>query len=754
MIKNKIKINLKKLSNWTAVFLTSLLIIYYIITLYNTNIITKQIEMIGKHPYPIAVAVGKVNTGLAQLRSLPERLEYSHTPKVIDTIRNHYNAIDKSMTESLQIIITNYTYCPEDADELQQLYYELKNEQDSLLILCNDPSFTLDDTHSFYAENMEPKLNAMAQITDSILNGTKIKFTEFEQLALNSQFSNIVLSTILILAVIISLFIYLYILRIKSSQEEDMRHVLHDALRSAQNANAAKSQFLFNMSHDIRTPMNAIIGMTAIAGMHLKEPEKVKSCLAKIAASSKHLLGLINDVLDMSKIENGKIALNNEEFLLPELIQSFITIVTPPAKAKQLDLDISIRHIDHERLISDPVRINQILLNIVGNAIKFTPSGGKISVKIRETTPQYNGYGTYQFIISDTGVGMSQSFLEKIFIAFEREQSSTDSKTEGTGLGMAITKNIIDMMNGQINVVSEMNKGSTFTVTLPLKLQNGEEESFDFSMLRELRTLVVDDEEDVCENTKRLLEEIGMKSEWVLTGTEAIDKITSLHKINQDYHYIIIDWKLPDIDGIETTRRIRNIVGHEIPIIILTAYDWTEIEEEAREAGVNAFLLKPLFKSNLYHVLHDIQLNEQPAANTEPAEAVDNSFGGRVLLVEDNSTNMEIASEFIKRCGADVDQAWEGDEAIETFKNAPDGYYKLIFMDIQLPHMNGYEATKEIRQFENKQARKHTPIIAMSANAFTEDIETAYSSGMDDYITKPISIEKIRTALLRYSVQD
>ena len=485
--------------------------------------------------------------------------------------------------------------------------------------------------------------------------------------------------------------------------------------------------------------------------MNIDEPVKVKDCLSKISTSSKHLLGLINDVLDMSKIESGKIALNDEEIVLSDLIHNFIMIIQSQVKAKHLEFDISANNLVHEKVIGDTLRINQILLNIMGNAIKFTPAGGTIDLKIRELPPQYNGYGTYQFIISDTGIGMPKEFLKKIFEPFERMQTSTNSKIEGTGLGMAITKNIVDMMNGKIDVKSEQGKGTVFTVTISLKLQKSDLEKFDFSSLRELRSLIVDDDRDVCESTSRMLEEIGMRSEWVLSGAEAVEKTVLAHQKNQDYHSVIIDWKMPEMDGLETTRRIRKLVGDEVPIIILTAYDWTDIEDEAKEAGVNAFLAKPLFKSRLYHVMHDIVLGEQNFnADVGTKETSESVSDVRVLLVEDNVMNMEIASEFIKYCGGEIEQAWNGEEAVQMVKNMPDGYYKVIFMDIQMPIMNGYEATKEIRRFEQSQGRTYTPIIAMSANAFVEDVDKAYASGMDKYITKPVDIGEIRSVLKGY----
>lgn len=740
----------EKLPKWIAAILMGLLIAYYVLTLITTNRITGQVEMISNHPYPVAIAVDKVNTGIAQLRILPERLIYARTPQVIEAVDAHYDTIDQIMTEKLAFIAEKYISHPEDAVVLQQVYIQLRDVQQEFLALCADPSFTSEDTAAFFVQNIEPKLNEMNVLTDSMIVGSQIKFAEFEQQAYHARFITILLSTLLTIAVLAALGVYLYLLKKKSKQEKKMQSSLRNALKSAESANAAKSQFLSNMSHDIRTPMNAVIGMTAIAGMHLNDPEKIKDCLNKITISSGHLLELINDVLDMSKIESGKIALNDVDFMLPEFLQSFLSIIQPQAKSKQLDLEISVNNLEHEQLTGDTLRINQILLNIVGNAIKFTPEGGKVSFQLHELPQKYKGYATYQFVISDTGVGMPESFLEKIFQPFERAQSSTGSKVEGTGLGMAITKSIVDMMNGQIAVQSEPGKGSTFIVTIHLKIQDSQVEHFDFSALRELKSLIVDDDRDVCINTARMLEDIGMKSEWALNGADAVEKTISTYENNQSYHSVIIDWKMPDMDGLETTRRIRNIVGEETPIIILTAYDWTEIEEQAKAAGVNAFLTKPLFKSRLYHVMRDIISGEQPNSDTVPENELDSTIEGRILLVEDNAMNMEIAGAFIQHCGGTVDKAWDGEEAVRKVQESAVGYYDLIFMDVQMPKMDGYEATRQIRLLEAEQGKVHTPIVAMSANAFAEDIDKAYHAGMDAYITKPVGNQEIRNAMSKY----
>ena len=750
MAKEKVLSNTKMLSRWTAALLIGLLVVYYTLTLINTNRIVRHVEMIANHPYPVAVAVGEVNRNLALLRILPERLGAVRTPDVIDLVRSHYKDIDTTLVESFDYMVDNYVYRPGDAPLLRQLYLDLRDEQGKLLELCGDPGFTSAQAASFFAEKIEPKIDEMYRITATMLSGTKVTFAEFVQLARDSRTRVIVYSSILMFAVIAALCVYLSILKSKGSQEEAMLRALREALTSAQSANAAKSRFLFSMSHDIRTPMNAIIGMTTIAGMHLDDPLKIKDCLGKISASSRHLLGLINDVLDMSKIESGKIALNDEEFVLPELVRDLVAIILPQANAKKLQFDVSVGSMEHERVIGDTLRISQAILNVVGNALKFTEPGGSVKLDICELPPQYHGYGMYQFVVSDTGVGIPEDFLDKIFDPFERVRTCTISKVEGTGLGMAITKNIVDMVNGRIAVASERGKGTTFTLTFPLKLQEDEAEAFDCSALRDLRALVVDDDRDVCENTARMLEDIGMRGEWVLTGAEAVEKAASAHRANRDYHSVIVDWKMPGMDGLETARRIRGIVGDEVPIIILTAYDWTEIEEEAKEAGVDAFLPKPLFRSHLCHALRDTVLGGQGAQEAAPDENAETVFDARVLLVEDNDINMEIAGTFIQQYGCAIEQAWDGEEAVRMIKGMPKGYYKLVFMDIQMPKMDGYEATRRIRQMEQSQGASHIPIVAMSANAFVEDMDKAYTAGMDDYITKPIALEEISNVLKKY----
>lgn len=753
MLKSRIKISIKTLSKVTAILLLALLFVYYIITIVNTNAIYQQVEMIIMHPYPTVVAAGEVDNGLSQLRSLPERLIYVRTPELIASVENHYESIDESMEEQLELLDKTYIYDRKEVETLQRIYMELQAEQAELIQLCESAKVTGEDVELFFEQNMEPKLDRLDELTETIIVQSTAGVTEFDHMIRKARLNTIVLCTVIICAVVGALGIYLYILKCNTEKEDEMRAALRDALSEAKKANAAKSQFLSNMSHDIRTPMNAIIGMTALAAMHLEEPEKLKNYLKKISVSSGHLLGLINDVLDMSKIESGKIAINDEECVFSDLMDNLITIVQPQAKAKHLDFEVTVDNLEHEHIVVDKLRLNQVLLNIIGNAIKFTPEGGRIRLQICEIHAKQKGYGTYRFTISDTGIGMTKDFLERIFLPFERVDTSTDSKVEGTGLGMAITKSIVDMKGGEIQVQSEPGKGSTFIVTLPLKLFDTNGMEIDSSLFEKLRALVVDDDRDVCENTANLLRKIGMTSEWVLTGAEAVEKAINAHAQGQDYHAIIVDWKMPGMDGLEVAHQIRSIIGGETPILILTAYDWTEIEEAAKAAGITAFLSKPLFKSRLYQVMREtlpggmpklVETQELPEMHRE--ERIE----GIVLLAEDNTLNMEIAHEFIEQHGAAVEKAWDGEEAVRMAVGAPDGHYKLIFMDVQMPHVNGYEATEQIREFEKANGRKHTPIVAMSANAFAEDVEKAYAAGMDGYITKPASMEEVGRVLKKY----
>ncbi|MBU5481132.1 response regulator [Blautia sp. MSJ-19] len=520
--------------------------------------------------------------------------------------------------------------------------------------------------------------------------------------------------------------------KLKESHQE-----LEVALLRAESANSAKTTFLNNMSHDIRTPMNAIIGFTSLAASHIDNKDKVKEYLSKISTSSEHLLSLINDILDMSRIESGKVKISENPLHLPDLLHDIRTIVQPNIASKQLDFLIDTVDVRDEDIIADKLRLTQILLNILSNGIKFNKIGGTIAIRVKQLKAAPTGYGSYQFIIRDTGIGMKPEFQKHIFESFSREETSTVSGIQGTGLGMAITKNIVDMMGGTITVRSEEGKGSEFIVSLTFKL-SGEKKSYEkVEHLQGLKVLVADDDTDTCLSISSMLTEIGMRSEWTVSGKEAVIRAKHSMEIGDEFYAYIIDWMMPDMNGIETVRRIRRVIGDSRPIIILTAYDWSDVEAEAREAGVTAFCEKPLFMSQL----RDLLSNPVPKESA-PKENVFVHSGKKILLAEDNELNQEIAQTILEDAGFVVDTVNNGMLAVEKIELADSGQYDLILMDIQMPIMNGYEASKRIRALKNPE-KAAIPIVAMTANAFEEDREKSYEAGMNGHLAKPVSVDNL-----------
>lgn len=529
-----------------------------------------------------------------------------------------------------------------------------------------------------------------------------------------------------------------------AEQLERQKIDLQDALAAAQHANRAKTTFLNNMSHDIRTPMNAIIGFTSLAAAHMDNPEQVQDYLAKITTSSNHLLSLINDVLDMSRIESGKVKIEEKETSLPEVMHDLKTIVQADISAKQLEFFIDTADVVNEHVLCDKLRLNQVLLNLLSNAMKFTKPGGIVSVRILQKGTVHDGIASYEFQVKDTGIGMSKEFQEHVFEPFERERTSTVSGIQGTGLGMAITKNIVDMMDGTISVVSEEGKGSVFTVALQLRTCSGPVRQEVIPELKGLRALVVDDDFNTCSSVTKMLVTIGMRPDWTTSGKEAVLRTKLAEEQDDEYSAYIIDWLMPDMNGIEVVRRIRGIIGEEKPIIILTAYDWSDIEDEARKAGVTAFCSKPIFLSELREVLESPFTSARvQAASMEETISFE---GKKILLVEDNELNQEIAVEILKEAGFVMDVADDGMVAVEKMKAAEPGQYDLILMDIQMPIMNGYEATKQIREMKTA-GIADIPIIAMTANAFDEDKKAALDAGMNGHIAKPIDVPKLMELL-------
>lgn len=524
-------------------------------------------------------------------------------------------------------------------------------------------------------------------------------------------------------------------------------HELEEARQMALEASKAKSEFLANMSHDIRTPMNAIVGMTAIATAHIDDRQQVQNCLRKIAISSKHLLGLINDVLDMSKIESGKLTLAKEQISLKEVVEGIVNIMQPQVKTKKQTFDIHVENILTENVWCDGVRLNQVLLNLLSNATKYTPEGGSIQLSLsEEKSPKGENYVRIHINVKDNGIGMSPDFLKKIYESYSRADGTRIHKTEGAGLGMAITKYIVDAMEGTIDVQSEPDKGTEFLLTFDFEKSVAVEMDM---VLPSWNMLVVDDDELSCTTTMDVLKSIGIKAEWTLSGEKAIELVIRRHKKKDDYQIILLDWKLPGMNGIQVAKEIRRNLGDEVPILLISAYDWSEFEAEAREAGICGFITKPLFKSTLYHALcpyMDMETEHDQTMNQNI-----NLSGCRILLAEDNELNWEIARELLSDLGVELDWAEDGQICLDKFQKSPEGYYDAILMDIRMPHMTGYEATKAIRELNRSDALS-IPIIATSADAFSDDIQHCLECGMNAHIAKPIDVLELTRLLKRYLI--
>ncbi len=542
---------------------------------------------------------------------------------------------------------------------------------------------------------------------------------------------------VLLIVFVAIFFIYFRLTRIQMKEIEKARE-------EAIHATKAKSEFLSNMSHDIRTPMNAIVGMTAIATANIDNKDQVKNCLKKITLSSRHLLGLINDVLDMSKIESGKMTLNMDRISLREIMDGIVNIAQPQVKAKGQQFDVLIQDISCENVYSDSVRLNQVLLNLVSNAVKFTPDGGSIRITMYQEPSDMGGnYVKTHIIVKDTGIGMSPNFLKIVFESYAREDIARVKKTEGAGLGMAITKYIVDAMGGTIDVQSRPGRGSEFHVTIDFEKATEDEKDM---LLPNWNMLVVDDDEQLCRSTVDSLDEIGVNAEWTLDGESALDMVAKRRAENNDYHVILLDWKLPGMDGVETAREIRKHAGGDVPILLISAYDWSEIEDDARDAGVTGFISKPLFKSTLYYGLK--KFADIPDGGESEKEYKISFEGKKVLMAEDNELNWEIASELLSDLGMELDWAQNGQICLDKFRSSPEHYYDAVLMDIRMPVMSGYDATKAIRA--EQRSDSDIPIIAMTADAFAEDIRKCLECGMNAHIAKPIDIREVAKLLKKH----
>ena len=521
---------------------------------------------------------------------------------------------------------------------------------------------------------------------------------------------------------------------------------LRQAKHEADRANRAKSEFLSNMSHDIRTPMNAIVGMTAIAASNFENTAIVHDCLRKITLSSRHLLGLINDVLDMSKIESGRLSLNIDIVSLREVMEGLVGIVQPQVRAKKLRFDIRIHDILAERVYSDNVRLNQVLLNLLSNALKFTPLGGSVAVSLyQERSPLGDGHVRTHIHVKDTGIGMTEEFQKRIYDSFSREPNARVHRIEGTGLGMAITKYIVDEMKGTIELRSKPDRGSEFHITLDMERVDMQEEDM---VLPDWSILVVDDDEELCRSAASSLMELGIQAEWVQDGQSAVQMSVRRHEQGQDYHMVLLDWEMPGMNGLETARELRRHLGEDVPILLISAYDWSEIEEEARLAGITGFISKPLFKSTLFYELKRFVEEDAEPGGLQEEPAVPDWKGKRILLAEDNELNWEVASTLLQEYGFDLDWAENGQVCVDMFRESSVRYYDVVLMDIRMPVMNGYEAARSIRAMDRPDA--DIPIIAMTADAFSEDIQKCLDSGMNAHIAKPLDMKEVLRMLQKY----
>ena len=726
----------------------SCVVVYVVFTTHSIFTISRQINYVAEHPYKAMSEINKIRARVFEMNTyLP--IFISETENNLDGIRSVLRTSCQENEKSLKILDEIYLGKKEDLTELNDALDELKKALIQSVENSENNKMDRPAVQKYFDKEIEPIRvktdTAIQKVIDSADRRVLIIQESTEEKAEAAILYAAVIGLLMIVIVI-----YAYKLRNEYLINDELKRqqkILQDALLVAQKANDAKRDFLSRMSHEIRTPMNAIIGMSAIAFNYLDDKKRTADCLSKITFSSKHLLMLLNDVLDMSKIENGKLNIRQELFDLKNLVTSLADINYGLATAKGLSFEIVISGFKDELLLGDSMRVNQILLNLLSNAIKFTPKGGSVKLEIRMLRSASDKIWL-RFIVKDSGIGMKKEFLEHLYEPFEQADNGIARKYGGTGLGMAITKNLVAIMDGTIEVESQEGAGTTFMVDLPFGVSKVDKKTA--AEMEEMRVLVVDDDNDTCEHAVVLLKGMGVNVDWALNGFEAIEKVRSACEDDgRCYDVCFIDWCMPELDGIETARRMRRYVGPDVLIIIISAYDWSGIEEQAKAAGVNAFIAKPFFASNLYNTLLTVsrkpELGFSAVGNKETYD-----FGGKkVLLVEDNELNMEIASELLKFVNLQVEHAENGKVAVDIFRNSKEKEYALIFMDIQMPLMNGYDAARCIRSSEHPAAGT-IPIIAMTANAFNDDVQAAFDAGMNGHLAKPIDVEVLYKTIARY----
>ena len=838
-----------------------LMIVYLIVTLYNSERLAAQTEKMSSHPFEMVVAGGELKMCIAKMQVRVERLYKHNTMDDVIYIRGILDELYEETDQVLKRLKHAYQGSDKEWDNLEDNLDEIKKQQNGFLLYVSaDECFPQDQVIAYEEEKIEPLYQETTAMIDEMLEDAEEGGLQYVQNVEQLRVRVLVLSIILMVAMLAvfifsqyimwrqrkelqnrsTLFdslsksiddafvirdaksgeivyrslnmervlgisptdetlyqglksedvdeIYRYIgdfelaasykklveytrpdgekrwvlLRLyrvnnldtpqvisfysDRTNEEKQRIFLDAAMENADKANQAKGDFLARMSHEIRTPLNAIIGLVTLAIASIEDSAKVQDCLTKINFSSKHLLMLIDDILDMSQIESNKMKLQNEEFDIYQFINSFVVTIYSQAKAKNLEFKESITGFSEgSEYYGDSLRLGQILLNLVSNAIKFTPEGGSVFLKVEKLVTKKN-LDIVRFEVTDTGIGMSEEVQERIFAPFEQADSSIAAKFGGTGLGMSITKNLVMLMDGKIYVNSKENEGTTFTVDIPLLKKESETKIPDFENMG-LNALVVDDEEEECRHAVRVLQEIKIQAEWVMHGAQAIERVISHHRGNRDYDICLIDWKMHDIDGIEVTRRIRAEVGYDVPIVMISAYDYMEIEEEARAAGVDGFLPKPLYRTAVYEEISR-ELKEREGRQIQGKAKQKLLSGKKILLAEDNDINRDIAKELLELQGATVIACEDGKQALQAFQNSGIREYDAILLDIRMPVLDGYETAGRIRALNRKDA-VIIPMIAVTAHAFSGDVTAALRAGMNAHVSKPLDIAELCDKLIK-----
>lgn len=838
-----------------------LMIVYLIVTLYNSERLAAQTEKMSSHPFEMVVAGGELKMCIAKMQVRVERLYKHNTTDDVIYIRGILDELYEETDQVLKRLKHAYQGSDKEWDNLEDNLDEIKKQQNGFLLYVSaDECFPQDQVIAYEEEKIEPLYQETTAMIDEMLEDAEEGGLQYVQNVEQLRVRVLVLSIILMVAMLAvfifsqyimwrqrkelqnrsTLFdslsksiddafvirdaksgeivyrslnmervlgisptdetlyqglksedvdeIYRYIgdfelaasykklveytrpdgekrwvlLRLyrvnnldtpqvisfysDRTNEEKQRIFLDAAMENADKANQAKGDFLARMSHEIRTPLNAIIGLVTLAIASIEDSAKVQDCLTKINFSSKHLLMLIDDILDMSQIESNKMKLQNEEFDIYQFINSFVVTIYSQAKAKNLEFKESITGFSEgSEYYGDSLRMGQILLNLVSNAIKFTPEGGSVFLKVEKLVTKKN-LDIVRFEVTDTGIGMSEEVQERIFAPFEQADSSIAAKFGGTGLGMSITKNLVMLMDGKIYVNSKENEGTTFTVDIPLLKKESETKIPDFENMG-LNALVVDDEEEECRHAVRVLQEIKIQAEWVMHGAQAIECVISHHRGNRDYDICLIDWKMHDIDGIEVTRRIRAEVGYDVPIVMISAYDYMEIEEEARAAGVDGFLPKPLYRTAVYEEISR-ELKEREGRQIQGKAKQKLLSGKKILLAEDNDINRDIAKELLELQGATVIACEDGKQALQAFQNSGIREYDAILLDIRMPVLDGYETAGRIRALNRKDA-VIIPMIAVTAHAFSGDVTAALRAGMNAHVSKPLDIAELCDKLIK-----